>query len=60
LISTAVPVFSISNAYEFFKQLTQEQSGANLIQAQRDYFGAHGVQLLGDDSDELHHLNWNN
>jgi 6-phosphogluconate dehydrogenase len=32
---------------------------ANLIQAQRDYFGSHGFWEIGDDSGALHHFPWN-
>jgi 6-phosphogluconate dehydrogenase len=32
---------------------------ANLIQAQRDYFGSHGFLKIGDTSGQLHHFPWN-
>jgi 6-phosphogluconate dehydrogenase len=32
---------------------------ANLIQAQRDYFGSHGFWEIGDESGTLHHFPWN-
>ena len=31
---------------------------ANLIQAQRDFFGSHGYWKIGDTSGELHHFPW--
>jgi len=60
LIPTNVPSLCISNSFEFFKQMLQEQSSAHMIQAQRDYFGAHGFELKGDLTGDLHHYNWNN
>lgn len=35
-----------------------EQSGANLIQAQRDYFGAHTYERVDDPSGGKHHTLW--
>lgn len=32
---------------------------ANLIQAQRDFFGSHGYWKIGDNSNHLHHFPWN-
>ena len=60
LIPSDVPSLCISNAFEFLKQMVQEQSPAHLIQAQRDYFGAHGFQFKGDLTGDLHHYNWKN
>jgi len=31
---------------------------ANLIQAQRDFFGSHGYWKIGDNSNQLHHFPW--
>ena len=53
----AMPVFSSSLNY--FLGFISAQSPANLIQAQRDYFGAHKVQRTDDLSGEYVHLNWN-
>lgn len=60
LIPSDVPSLCISNAFEFLKQMVQEQSPAHLIQAQRDYFGAHGFQFKGDLTGDFHHYNWKN
>ena len=40
-----LPLSSMQAALIYYQQLTQEQSSAALVQAQRDYFGAHGVYL---------------
>ena len=51
----AVPAFAASLTY--FDSIRTERMPANLIQAQRDYFGAHTYQLIG--KDELFHTEWN-
>lgn len=45
-------------ACNFFHGLKTAQSSANLIQAQRDYFGAHTYMRLDDDSGEAFHTEW--
>ena len=42
-IQSDVPLSTMQTALNYYQQITQEQSSAALIQAQRDYFGAHGV-----------------
>ena len=51
----AVPAFAASLTY--FDSIRTARMPANLIQAQRDYFGAHTYQLIG--KDELFHTEWN-
>jgi len=48
----------LSEAINFFNSLTTANSSANLIQAQRDYFGAHTYQRIDDDSENFYHTNW--
>ncbi len=43
-------------SYNYLKSYSQKRLPANLIQAQRDYFGAHRYQRI--DSDETFHTNW--
>ncbi|MGN6645569.1 MAG: NADP-dependent phosphogluconate dehydrogenase [Cytophaga sp.] len=38
--------------------LTGNYSTANIIQAQRDYFGAHTYQKIGDSSGKYYHTEW--
>jgi 6-phosphogluconate dehydrogenase len=38
--------------------ITQKQSSANLIQAQRDYFGAHGFLRTDSNDKKLQHGPW--
>lgn len=56
LAGKAIPCLSTS--LSFFDGYTCEILPANLLQAQRDYFGAHTYQRLDKDSDEFHHTNW--
>ncbi len=51
------PLLLISNSMSFFELITQKVGTGNLIQAQRDYFGSHGINLK--DSNKLFKYNWN-
>lgn len=42
-IQSDVPLSTMQTALTYYQQITQEKSSAALVQAQRDYFGAHGV-----------------
>ncbi|MBC5837457.1 NADP-dependent phosphogluconate dehydrogenase [Flavobacterium muglaense] len=48
----------LSDAVNFFNGYTTANSPANIIQAQRDYFGAHTYQRTDDESGTFHHTNW--
>ena len=52
------PIPCLSEAVNFFNGLTTAHSTANLIQAQRDYFGAHTYQRVDDSSNQFYHTNW--
>jgi 6-phosphogluconate dehydrogenase len=52
----AVPVPALSSALAYFDAYTQGRGTANLIQAQRDYFGAHGFERIGEAG--VHHGPW--
>jgi len=41
-----LPIPALSSALNYFDLYRQERSTANLIQAQRDFFGAHGFERL--------------
>jgi len=49
---------ALSSALAFFDSYTSDILPANLIQAQRDYFGAHTYELLSGPNGEYHHTNW--
>ncbi|WP_281986254.1 NADP-dependent phosphogluconate dehydrogenase [Aquimarina aggregata] len=48
----------LSSATNYFLTYTSSQSSANIIQAQRDYFGAHTYQRVDKPIDEYFHTNW--
>ncbi|WP_299311369.1 NADP-dependent phosphogluconate dehydrogenase [uncultured Aquimarina sp.] len=52
----SLPVFSAATNY--FLAYTSAQSSANIIQAQRDYFGAHTYQRVDTSLDQYFHTNW--
>lgn len=52
-----VPVPAFSSALAFFDGYRSERVPANLLQAQRDYFGAHGYALLSAPEKSIH-TNW--
>lgn len=51
----AVPAYAASLSY--FDTIRSEQLPANLIQAQRDFFGAHTYELIGKEG--VFHTDWN-
>lgn len=53
-----IPVPCLSEAINFFHSLTTAKSSANIIQAQRDYFGAHTYQRVDDTTGKMYHTNW--
>ena len=53
----SLPCFT--SAYHFWVDSTTRNLPANLIQAQRDFFGAHTYQRSDDPEGEFHHSNWN-
>lgn len=52
-----IPVPALSTALSFYDGYRTAKLPANLLQAQRDYFGAHTYELLGDEG-RFHHTNW--
>lgn len=52
----AVPAFGAALAY--FDSYRQERLPANLLQAQRDYFGAHTFERTDKPAGEFFHFNW--
>jgi len=55
-ISSNIPLQVISTSLNWYLNLTSDFNPSNLIQAQRDYFGAHQVQLIG--SKDFLHFEW--
>src|SRR5689334_18696538 len=54
-----IPVPAFSTALAFYDSYRSDRLPANLLQAQRDYFGAHTYQRLDDSpGTPPHHTNW--
>lgn len=53
-----IPMPCMAAGLQFLDAYSAERLPANLIQAQRDYFGAHTYQRLDDPSGENHHTDW--
>lgn len=53
-----IPVPSLSSALEYFDGYRCERLPANLLQAQRDYFGAHTYERTDRPRGEFFHTNW--
>ena len=52
----ALNTFSASNNY--WIAITSDKLPANIIQAQRDFFGAHTYQRIDAENSEYFHTNW--
>ncbi len=53
-----MPVPALSGALSWFDGWRSERLPANLLQAQRDYFGAHGYERSDGPAGELYHTEW--
>jgi len=53
-----IPVPAFSTALSFFDQYRSAVLPANLLQAQRDYFGAHTYERVDRPRGEFFHTNW--
>jgi len=57
-ISVGVPAPTFSSALSFCDGYRSERLPANLLQAQRDYFGAHTYERIDKPRGEFFHTNW--
>ena len=57
-IESEIPILCMQSAWSYFTALKTNKSTANIIQAQRDYFGAHGFLRIDSESDKLQHGPW--
>ena len=55
---TGIPMPAISSALSYFDGYTTGNLPANLLQAQRDYFGAHTYERTDRPRGEFFHTNW--
>jgi len=53
-----IPIPSISSALNYFDGYRTENLPANLLQAQRDYFGAHTYERVDKPRGQFFHTNW--
>ena len=53
-----IPVPAFSTALSFYDSYRSAQLPANLLQAQRDYFGAHTYERIDKPRGEFFHTNW--
>ncbi len=57
-ITNGVPVPAMASALTYFDGFRSERLPANLLQAQRDYFGAHTYERTDKPRGEFFHTNW--
>jgi 6-phosphogluconate dehydrogenase len=57
-VAAGIPVPAYSSALAFYDGYRSERSGANLIQAQRDLFGAHTYERVDAPRGESFHSEW--
>ncbi|MBI2926924.1 MAG: decarboxylating NADP(+)-dependent phosphogluconate dehydrogenase [Verrucomicrobia bacterium] len=57
-IRKGIPMPAFSTALAFFDGFRSERLSANLLQAQRDYFGAHTYERLDQPRGQFFHTNW--
>ena len=57
-IKMGVPMPAMSSALAFYDGYRSERLPANLLQAQRDYFGAHTYERVDKPRGEFFHTNW--
>jgi 6-phosphogluconate dehydrogenase len=57
-VTCGVPVPAFSSALAWFDGYRSERLPANLLQAQRDYFGAHTYERVDRPRGEFFHSNW--
>ena len=57
-VGAGIPVPAMSAALSYFDGYTSERLPANLLQAQRDYFGAHTYERVDRPRGEFYHTNW--
>lgn len=53
-----IPVPALSSALAYYDGYRTENLPANLLQAQRDYFGAHQFERVDKPRGEFYHTNW--
>lgn len=57
-VLNGIPVPAFSSALSYYDGYRSERLSANLLQAQRDYFGAHTYERVDKKRGEFFHTNW--
>lgn len=57
-LANGIPVPALTSALCYFDGFRSERLPANLLQAQRDYFGAHTYERIDKPRGEYFHTNW--
>lgn len=57
-VEAGIPVPAMSSALAFYDGYRRKRLPANLLQAQRDYFGAHTYEKIDQPRGEFFHTNW--
>ena len=57
-VKVGIPMPAISSALTYFDGYTCGRLPANLLQAQRDYFGAHTYERVDQPRGQFYHTNW--
>jgi 6-phosphogluconate dehydrogenase len=57
-VEMGIPMPAINSALNFYDGYRHDRLPANLLQAQRDYFGAHTYERVDKPRGELFHTNW--
>jgi len=57
-VAQGIPVPAMSSALSWFDSYRSEWLPANLLQAQRDYFGAHTYERIDEPEGKFFHTNW--
>ena len=57
-VEWGIPVPAMSAALAFYDGYRSPRLPANLLQAQRDYFGAHTYERIDSPRGKFHHTNW--
>ncbi|HDS07627.1 MAG TPA: decarboxylating NADP(+)-dependent phosphogluconate dehydrogenase [Bacteroides sp.] len=57
-LSNGIPVPAFTTALNYFDGYRSERLPANMLQAQRDYFGAHTYERVDRPRGEFFHTNW--
>ena len=57
-VKSGIPMPAFASALSYFDGYTTESLPANLLQAQRDYFGAHTYERIDQPRGQFSHTNW--